>query len=427
MATFRSVLSTFALSLPIAAQDGVAPPEPTSPPLIVHEWGTFTSLQGSNGVVLEGLHHEEEALPEFVHDLGRLAEVGGGRANSKFPASRVTQKMETPVIYFHSEVVRPVKVVVTFLDGLMTQFYPLPELVAPPLADVRKLVARSPVDLAEIRWSCLEWDLVLTPATAAANVALPEVSDDDPWAEARRVKAAIVTTKTDPKVGRRAESERYLFYRGLGRFALPLRAVSDADGTRLMLDGEHAVPFAMSVEITRDGRGRFRELGALEPRSTTMATVDGARWHTAEKLEGALHVALRQALVEQGLYDDEARAMVATWSRQWFRSPGRRVLWIVPRTLIDRTLPLQITPTPNELVRVLVGRLEFLTPEVEAEVVRALADRRAADPVRRTAAEAALARLDRFLEPHVRRALEVSDSAVVRESAAEVLARVREQ
>ena len=38
----------------VTAQD----PE-SVPGLEVHEWGTFTSMQGSDGIVLEGLHHEE--------------------------------------------------------------------------------------------------------------------------------------------------------------------------------------------------------------------------------------------------------------------------------------------------------------------------------------------------------------------------------
>ena len=44
---------------------------PRSGPLVVHEWGTFVSMEGSDGLVLEGLHHDEEDLPAFVHSRGR--------------------------------------------------------------------------------------------------------------------------------------------------------------------------------------------------------------------------------------------------------------------------------------------------------------------------------------------------------------------
>jgi hypothetical protein len=33
----------------------------------LHEWGTFTTVSGSDGVLLEGLQREEEQLPPFVH------------------------------------------------------------------------------------------------------------------------------------------------------------------------------------------------------------------------------------------------------------------------------------------------------------------------------------------------------------------------
>ena len=33
-------------------------PQQAKDPLIVHEWGTFTSMQGSDGTTLEGLQHE---------------------------------------------------------------------------------------------------------------------------------------------------------------------------------------------------------------------------------------------------------------------------------------------------------------------------------------------------------------------------------
>ena len=33
----------------------------------LHEWGTFTTISGSDGSVLSGLHVEEEKLPDFVY------------------------------------------------------------------------------------------------------------------------------------------------------------------------------------------------------------------------------------------------------------------------------------------------------------------------------------------------------------------------
>ncbi|MCA8942848.1 MAG: hypothetical protein KDB80_09845, partial [Planctomycetes bacterium] len=67
--------------------------------------------------------------------------------------------------------------------------------------------------------------------------------------------------------------------------------------------------------------------------------------------------------------------MIATWSRSWFQGNGTRVIYVLPRAEVDRVLPLTIRPTPKQLVRVLVGRLEFIPPEIERRVERALEER----------------------------------------------------
>ena len=63
--------------VPATQRPSVTPvADPMAPAdLIVHEWGTFTSVGSSTGALMEGLHHEEEPLPAFVH--GRGAAAGG--------------------------------------------------------------------------------------------------------------------------------------------------------------------------------------------------------------------------------------------------------------------------------------------------------------------------------------------------------------
>ena len=77
------------------------------------------------------------------------------------------------------------------------------------------------------------------------------------------------------------------------------------------------------------------------------------------------------------------------------------------------------------LVRALVARMELITPAVEAEVELALKDGAGADPVRREAGESRLARLGRFLEPHLRNVLAVTKDDIVRHAAKERLHHVR--
>src|SRR5262245_15483566 len=71
---------------------------PKADDLVVHEWGTYTSVQGSDGRSQPGLHHTEELLPEFVH--ARDSRIRADKGAGLLP-ELVTQKLETPVIYFH--------------------------------------------------------------------------------------------------------------------------------------------------------------------------------------------------------------------------------------------------------------------------------------------------------------------------------------
>jgi hypothetical protein len=84
--------------------------------------------------------------------------------------------------------------------------------------------------------------------------------------------------------------------------------------------------------------------------------------------EVGLDAALESWLTEQGLYYKEARAMIDTWRRDWFED-GLRVLYLLPRAATDEALPLEIQPLPQELVRVMVGRAEIITPETEQAVL----------------------------------------------------------
>src|ERR1700730_11065 len=63
-------------------------------PLVVHEWGTFTSIAGTDGNALLWLPIPTKSdLPTFVEHY-RNASVKGGL--------RGKVRMETPVIYFYS-------------------------------------------------------------------------------------------------------------------------------------------------------------------------------------------------------------------------------------------------------------------------------------------------------------------------------------
>src|SRR5438876_6611240 len=75
---------------------------------VVHEWGTFTSLQNEAGEAIGGINTDDEPVPGFVHRLAdfRLLLQPTEVPNNFFQGAPschpdVTMRMETPIIYFH--------------------------------------------------------------------------------------------------------------------------------------------------------------------------------------------------------------------------------------------------------------------------------------------------------------------------------------
>jgi hypothetical protein len=395
--------------------------------LVVHEWGTLTTMEGSNGASLEGLQHETEAVPAFVHrnidsypspfahlgDPSRDAIVRGARS-----------KMETPVIYFYSDTPQRVSVEVDFVRGLLTHWYPRHASASPEIEAART----GGVDLGGISQSTLRWEVELVPAGQAPPREIPAVDADDAWQLARETRAATLRTVPaagSSNAGAGPEAEHYIFYRGLGQLELPLQAVSGAGGQVIVMN-HGATEIAASFVVDMQGaRGRYHRLGRILANGAQPVAMSAQPSMPAASVVAALERDMTAALIEQGLFADEARAMVRTWSRAWFASEGTRVLYVLPRDVVDSVLPLRIEPRPETLVRVLVGRHEYLTPEVEAEVEALLRARVSADGRAAAAAMGRLGRIGRFLEPSVRAVMARSTDPSVVRSAREVLAAFR--
>lgn len=381
--------------------------------LVVHEWGTFTSYSGSDGVQLEFRTPINDGLPEFVLDRARWS--GAAQPQSGKAALPALQRMETPVIYFYSGKPRDVSVRVDFPNGLLTEFYPAPTSIQPGYSPGER---PSPVG------SSLEWSVGILPVSALrtppTNVLpghvpwLPDVAAGNPYEHARDTDSAFV--RVAQWDGDRFE--KFLFYRGVGNFRLPVRVRPSADGQQVTLindTGEKLVAaFLFSDECCGSVDVRFTQLDDV---GATAALQLPAELRTTYELCDAM----TRALVRAGLYELEARAMVKTWRRSWFEEPGLRVFYILPRKVSDAVLPLTISPAPDELVRVLVGRLEFLTPAGEQAVESAVRDLLSDDPARGAAARQTVATYGRFAEAAVRRFAAAATDAAVR-TRAEALA-----
>ena len=115
--------------------------------LVVHEWGTFTSLQDEQGRAIGGINTDDEPVPSFVHQLSgnlllpadRSTPVSSGyvvQGKGLTPRCHpdVIMRLETPVLYFYPPVgwkPQPVDVRVGFPGGWLTEFYPEAVSTAP--------------------------------------------------------------------------------------------------------------------------------------------------------------------------------------------------------------------------------------------------------------------------------------------------------
>jgi hypothetical protein len=162
--------------------------------------------------------------------------------------------------------------------------------------------------------------------------------------------------------GAALQHEKFLFYRGVGTCSLPVSVRLAGEAVELTTAAE------IGPVVLFERRGgllgyRREELAGGETRLERPVLAE-----SLADLRGELH----QMLVERGLYAPEATAMLATWDESWFEE-GLRLFYMLPERETDALLPLSIDPEPQERVRVLVARLEILTPEMETEAQARLA------------------------------------------------------
>lgn len=370
---------------------GVAPParaEPTSD-VVLHEWGTFLAMNGSDGVSLDGMYHEEHALPKFVH----------ARGPDQLRLPWALMKGETPVIYFYTPHRQRVLVAVRFPRGTWTQWYPQAQVIAPSFEQVASPIA--PKD------GLIVWRAEIIPATnGTPKPAPPKAASDALWNYAREVDAAYVKTTDQTKTPGVEELERFLFYRGLGQATLPLKLDAASGGT-LALDakGKHGVRHVYILRV-EGGKAAYAYRPALAPgEKATGAIPTMADAKPIEEFVRTLSDDLAKRLVQSGLYPKEARAMVNTWSTSYFRSEGVRALFVLPQEWTDEFIPMTVQPPPKSLVRVMVGRIELLTKGREALAQAAVRDLASRDPAVRQKAFQTLQAQGRYVEPIIRRVL----------------------
>jgi hypothetical protein len=387
---------------------------PPSGKLVMHEWGTFTSFAGSDGVNLEFRPLATNDLPQFVRSPFSQPSI-----LSK-PLVFAKQRMETPVTYFYTDVPRVVNVRVDFPQGMLTEWYP----VVKHFESGKKTKDRA------LGGAFLDWGAVrLTPPARFAGVrvrdrkgqavpaSLPAVAANDHYGRARETDSAIVET-VDAHRG--SHFEKFLFYRGLGNFELPIKLIALGNDRFEVTNSAEDASGALLLVRIENRRVRFARMDPIKPRSAIEVRLPGEE----STVEGLVEATVRE-LTGAGLYEKEALAMVNTWRGSWFGENGTRLLYLVPGALTDELLPLVVDPAPDERVRVLVGRLETLTPEDCQRLAHVLAGSGADEKATRQAVQAELASLGRFADPAIQLAIDQSGDPATRGRLEAILANIR--
>jgi hypothetical protein len=396
----------------------------SSPPhkLVVHEWGTFTSFSGTDGINLEFRPLVTNDLPRFVMSAFKQP---GSPFGQYFDGSKnlyiARQRMETPVTYFYTDVPRTVNVRVDFPKGMLTEWFPV----------VKRFDAGKKRDSHAIAGSAfLDWGSVrLIPPAEFASVrlrdpkkeaipaSLPSVSVNDHYGRARETDSAIVETFD---INRASHFEKFLFYRGIGNFDLPIK-LSALGNNRFEITNTSDEPSGglLLVRIENDGV-RFTRIDPVSPRAAIEVILPESE-SSLDQLTGAMVHELRSA----GLYEKEAVAMVNTWRTSWFGETGTRLLYLVPGKLTDKLLPLRVEPAPDETVRVLVGRLETITPEDGQILANGIAGNTHEPKPTDDAIKARLKQLGRFAEPAIQFLSSTTSDAITRERLNAILGELR--
>jgi hypothetical protein len=376
---FASLLFAALLLRPAPTTGSPGPASRTPDHLVVHEWGTFTVLQDENGSPVGGINTDDEPLPAFVHNLNR--ELNG--PSSPLPPvyfkgvprnhPDVYTRLETPVIYFYPPGGRQMTldVDVRFPAGWLTQFYP----DANVSADGR---GRDNFNFGPLTYKSqgtLSWKDLRVGGTQEGPA-----TDMPAWLAPRRVPgAASVTTAA-------GQTERYLFYRGVGHIDAPLSVARSSDGLSLIVRSRLGNAIQLKpgmtmgplwlVDARPDGTSAFREIESIDVSqgqekvlATTPATFSDSEY--SRETLGHIRQRLHEALVRDGLYSDEADGLLNTWEASYFRRPGLRMFFMVPRAWTDARLPLKVS-APADIQRAMVGRIELVTPR-HRELLRKIA------------------------------------------------------
>jgi hypothetical protein len=196
------------------------------------------------------------------------------------------------------------------------------------------------------------------------------------WERLRKVPSSWLSSQ--------GESERFLYYDGPTRLSSPIEVHIGGDILRLThlpIGGSAAdqpqrprargeLPnsrdfLAQGSEASRDrlqglyidADGAQTMVKILAPLSSDENVVDIAQ--IAPITVDTARNRFLAILTDYGLTAEEAAGLVDVWKQQFFDTPGKRLLVILPARDYDGMCPLRVRPRPTELVRLAIVLTEF--------------------------------------------------------------------
>ena len=352
--------------------------------LEVHEWGSINIVTGQQKVTVGNIADDQSDLPNFV-------EVW-----TKQPQIRPIM-IEKPIIYFYTDTKQTVSVNVKYPEGVFTQWWPKPNSFFP--------YAPTGNNPTPTTGGLLNWTVTLDPK-GSFDKQMPAMNNHIWWPIARDVDAATVLSN-------RGGVEKFLFYRGAGKF-IPTLKVDISDKGEFLLSNvdkaESREIYTVNVEEGKDPHIVY--LPALTADKTILNSADEAAKHMQSRLE------------EKGLFTKEAAGMVKIWRKAMFEKPGQRAMYMMEKEDIDKMLPLQISPKPDKEVRVILIRFECLSSNSKSNIEKWIQQLAAKSYKDRKEAQKKLMETGRLGEAVMRTAYQNAKDPEVRMSLKEILEKI---
>jgi hypothetical protein len=342
--------------------------------ITAHEWGTFTARFTDLGLPYYNMHQRvEEPLPNFVEGLdfnsnyfdSLITQPGKAWSGLAFGKEltifNTTIKMETPVVYFYSkDAVNDLLVDVKFNKGSISQFYPKPfdyedsNFVKRQIKYQPPSCASCPGKLAlnfnEYKGKA-SWQIAILN-----DMDINNCSENDPklpkvWTAPRQTQSNLITCN--------GTKEKFIFYRGLGGFDNPI-TLKYTQNYNLKIENKLNLPitYVLAIETLDDGSYSIWDTIKLDANSTRIIRNKKIRLTKLEWELGYWKDFLKH-LIDDGLYEDEARAILETWKESYFDTKGLKVFYLVPRNFTDSILPINFSKPISDLQRVMIGRAEI--------------------------------------------------------------------